>query len=781
MSIRDVKQIKIMIETNVSKTPEALELSQIFNPFASGSDKENSETETETETEKSKKKKNDIKKYPYFIESIPYPEEVLNTKSYSNILKIFFDKNVFYKTIVEPYVNLKTAEPDVKIIEKNIMIMLNLIFPTSYPSSNNINTSYNKYLLKTPYELKFDLGELTSGISIPGFTNNSKAEYSYLKKNGTTYTVTEILWLNDILNEPEYKKLIDELIEYNTWVDDTKFEASAEQSELIATFVKGIQYNESDDKNSTGKESNAKKTTPGEKTVKSLRINDREIYLIERQKKMFSSTDLNTEIDNIWNYFITPSTVANELLNVIKISVDNKKTLDLTAFIKNILRLELNKNTSKTTSKTTSSIVSAVIKDIEFKHVKELDEKNMETQIDEINIVNRNKETEFKTAEETAEETVQETVQVIDKEKLFKILLHFLFKPYYKLKISTKISADNQRLYNENIKYDTIIDDLIKNIENLNKMSFNIEKEGEKDVDLSPETSLYKNITESINIIENIQKLFGKIEFYKSNEYTTLSNKINQLIALSTKIRKFMLVNQYVLQKEKGICVNYAELIENEEEKKILSEELKESKYARFNDIVSTINAFYTTRKSLNPDIQTFMDDYFNCKNSKFNDEVISNIEKLENNQKIDKNNFKKWNISVTLCSDETNTSNKYYEIFVYMDTIEGELNSSNTSSVSCSFLDEKLSEMFKKLTSSQSDNDYNVPRSDKIFNVSDIAKKKIPDEKAPTETPPEQPKMSSDKPPQQVETKTGGKHRESRKNKRNKKMRKTKRHRIRT
>jgi hypothetical protein len=731
MSIRDVKQIKIMIETNVSKTPEALELSQIVNPFASESDKENRESKTES--------KNDTKKYPYFIESIPYPEEVLNTKSYSNILKIFFDKNVFYKTIVEPYVNLKTAEPDVKIIEKNIMIMLNLIFPTSYPSSNNINTSYNKYLLKTPYELKFDLGELTTGISIPGFANNSKGEYSYLKKNGTTYTVTEILWLNDILNEPEYKKLIDELIEYNTWVDDTKFEMSAQQNELIATFVKGIQKNESDTEKSTG-----------EKTVKSLRINDREIYLIERQKKMFSSTDLNTEIDTIWNYFIVETEQTKDALSKLKQHLSGKTSDRIATFTSNIDKKKIFDTSSNFT----------------FKNSADLDKNNIEAIIDKINMINP-RDVDIKS-------NAAKTVLMNDNNKA--IFIEFLFKPFYKYITASLIEqSNNPRSFNENTKYDSNINDLIKNIENLNKMSFNIEK----DVDLTPETSLYKNITESINIIENIQKLFGKIEFYKSNEYTTLSNKINQLIALSTKIRKFMLVNQYVLQKEKGICVNYAELIENEEEKKILSEELKQSKYARFNDIVSTINAFYTSRKSMNPDIQTFMDDYFNCKNSKFNDEVISNIEKLENNQKIDKNNFKKWNISVTLCSDEKNTSSKYYEIFVYMDTIEGELNSSNTSSVSCSFLDDKLSEMFKKLTSSQ-DNDYNVPRSDKIFTVSDITKKKIPDEKAPTETPPEQPKMSSDKPPQQVETKMGGKHRESRKNKRNKKMRKTKRHRIR-
>jgi hypothetical protein len=391
-----------------------------------------------------------------------------------------------------------------------------------------------------------------------------------------------------------------------------------------------------------------------------------------------------------------------------------------------------------------------------FKNTTKLEEKDMETKINDIN--NNN--------------DYDDKMPIRFDAKSFNILLHFLYKSYYKYKKAKDIElSDNARLYNENVKYDTNIDDLIKNIKKLNGIDFpKVIK-----LDLSPDKQLYKDITESMNIIENIKNLFGQIQFYKSNELTILTNKINQLVELSTEIHKYILVDQYVLQKKNGICVNYGKLIESKEDAKILSEVLKELKYEPFSEIIKTIDKFYNNRKCMNSYMQKLMDDYFNCTNSNFYDEVISTIEKMENNEKLDKYYFDKWNVSVTMYSDEKNRSNKHYEIFVYMELIHDKLTSANASNVSCSFLDEKLIDSFKQLTSSQ-DNEYNVPRSNKVFDVSDITKKKPPAENS-SETPVDKPASEN---PQPSETKMGGKHRETRKNKRNKKMRKTRRYRIR-
>jgi hypothetical protein len=37
-------------------------------------------------------------------------------------------------------------------------------------------------------------------------------DYSYLKVDGVVYTVTKVIWLNDLLNHPEYREFIDEFI-----------------------------------------------------------------------------------------------------------------------------------------------------------------------------------------------------------------------------------------------------------------------------------------------------------------------------------------------------------------------------------------------------------------------------------------------------------------------------------------------------------------------------------------------------------------------------------------
>jgi hypothetical protein len=134
----NVKPLKIMIETNVSEKPFPLTFSNIYNPLVS---------EIPSNVV--------MNEYPYFIETIPYPEEILAKKEYSELLRVFFNEDEFINTIVKRSSHASNADYDIEIVEKNIIIMLNLIFPTSYPSSNNINTSFNKYLQKKITEHEF--------------------------------------------------------------------------------------------------------------------------------------------------------------------------------------------------------------------------------------------------------------------------------------------------------------------------------------------------------------------------------------------------------------------------------------------------------------------------------------------------------------------------------------------------------------------------------------------------------------------------------------------------
>ena len=592
MSKKHVKELKIMIDTNSSSEPFPLKYSLIHNPFAGEMD--------------SKKVMNE---YPYFTEKVQYDKESLDNKSYNELLHIFFNKDQFFKVIVN---NKNLIEkPDITMIEQNIMIMLNLLFPTKYPTSNNINTSYNKYLLKTPYELKFDMGELTRGV--PGFTNTTtKSEYSYLKINGNVNTVSEIVWLNDVLNEPVYKELVNKLIEYNEWVNDTIPDIQEEKRNVVKKLVDGLTS----------------------ESKKSIRITQNEIDIIKKQKQIFTRDEFETELQTILK------------------SGYHEKIQHL---------FELIDQQSKFRSEITKTKFDSVFKDIPG-----------------IN---------------TPEESLKNA--------------YASFKKY----MNSKELLERSRSFSDMKESDENINKLITNIDVLNQKF--------EETPLQPLQVVDKN---TINQIQVIGSLFEKIKTNdNSNEFKLLTSKINEMVKISNELKALLLVNEYILSNDKGIFVHYDNRIENENDKKIFIGELEKKKYEPFKNIVNTINTLFVkkNRKSMNPVLQKMMDEYFNFTRKEFKENIIDQIQTI-NKKKPDFND--KWNISVSLFDNEDDTSIKNCEIYIYMELIEDELNVSNIGSVSCGFLDEKLTEMFKALTSN--DDNYNVVKPSKPFNVSEISSK---------------------------------------------------------
>ena len=648
MSKKHVKELKIMIETNSSSEPFLLKYSLIHNPFAAEMD--------------SKKVMNE---YPYFTEKVPYPKESLESKSYNELLHIFFNKDQFFKVIVN---NQKLIDnPDITTIEQNIMTMLNLLFPTKYPVSNNINTSYNKYLLKTPYELKFDMGELTRGV--PGFTTtNTKSEYSYLKINGNINTVSEIVWLNDVLNEPVYKEVINKLIEYNEWVKDTIPDIQEEKQNVVKKLVDGL--------------------NPNIKTKKSIRITKAEIDIIKKQKQIFTRDEFETE-----------------LRSILKSGYDTK-IQELFELIDKRYRSEI-----------TKTQFDSLFKDVPGLNTSEDSLKNAYTS----------------------------------------------FKKY----MNSKELLERSRSFSTMKEFDENINKLVINIEGLNR------KFEEPKVDPSEFDDDY--YTNTINEIQVIGSLFEKIKTNdNSNEFKLLTSKINEMVKISNELKALLLVNKYILSKDKGIFVHYDTNIENENDKKIFIGELEKKKYEPFKNIVNTINTLFVkkNRKSMNPVLQKMIDEYFDFTSKEFKENIIAPIQMIQK-EKPDFNDM--WNVSVSLFDNENDTSVKNCEIYVYMELIEGEMNASNSSNVSCDVLDEKLTEMFKELTSTE--DNYSVTKPFKQLNLSEISNKTASEPSTPVAV-----EVSrSDAPIAVAEKISGGgdvrKKRESRKRtRRNKKTRKIQR-----
>jgi hypothetical protein len=80
-----------------------------------------------------------------------------------------------------------------------------ILFPTKFTVINNFHTSYDHI---------YGNNSLNPLLFNPVTQKN----YSYLKlPDGEIYTFIRLVWLNDLLNNPEYRKIIDNFIIFWNW------------------------------------------------------------------------------------------------------------------------------------------------------------------------------------------------------------------------------------------------------------------------------------------------------------------------------------------------------------------------------------------------------------------------------------------------------------------------------------------------------------------------------------------------------------------------------------
>ena len=197
-----------------------------------------------------------LNEYPYFTFDVKYPLSRLRYLTYKERIEFFFNKEKFRerleaytskeKNILRKGGNDSEDQPEVggyrrskqynedeqkqyfkqrdRNIEKNIMTMIEILFPTKFPVINDIQTSY---------EIIQEKSKLRRMVINPIITKY----YSYLKLGGETYTFKKLIWMNDILNHPKYQRLISEYRKLKEWADDEKFR----QMKTITRSFKEIQ------------------------------------------------------------------------------------------------------------------------------------------------------------------------------------------------------------------------------------------------------------------------------------------------------------------------------------------------------------------------------------------------------------------------------------------------------------------------------------------------------------------------------------------------------------
>lgn len=152
-----------------------------------------------------KKEVSSLNDNPFITPNVRYDsihlKSIFKNKTYSEILKFFFNKNNFKETIKNLTRNIKIEKnlddkEKISNVESNIRFMLSYLFPTTLPGKNNIISSFDEYIMNNS----------NSGIS---FDNSFKNKFSYLKIDSKVYTISKIYILDDIVNNPFYAEIIE--------------------------------------------------------------------------------------------------------------------------------------------------------------------------------------------------------------------------------------------------------------------------------------------------------------------------------------------------------------------------------------------------------------------------------------------------------------------------------------------------------------------------------------------------------------------------------------------
>jgi hypothetical protein len=271
-----------------------------------------------------------LEKYPYFTPEVKYPWQYLYNLPYKRKLEFFFNRNNFIKILTQynkDWVNYEietynkfmkggadcsenkkqfkkdAVKIDLKntIVQDNIMMMLKCFFPTKYPYKSNIKTSYDLKIKKNPqYNLEVPENFLNLFRLYSDEKENEKiyTEYSYLKLDGKIYTVTEVVWINDIFNHPKYKNLTKEYFNLiffkKTYsknlsnINDIKINSFKSRTINDGTTIKTLQ----DLLNKLNPDKNSKKKSDDITLIRNL------IENINKFKELFNNLKNKTKIED---------------------------------------------------------------------------------------------------------------------------------------------------------------------------------------------------------------------------------------------------------------------------------------------------------------------------------------------------------------------------------------------------------------------------------------------------------------------------------------------------
>jgi hypothetical protein len=590
------------------------------------------------------------------------------------------------------------------------------LFPTRYPQSANVISSFDKYLCKRTNEYRkyFPSSHtLTSGLVGVAYDINKEPfrEYSYINSSAGIATVTEIVWLNDVLNNPKYRELIDILIQYNQWADERK--------ENITTEIQAAEYS----------------LIESILTNNEVQFTQEDINKIANQKNVsYSEEQLINDIKSIMKQYIVsvePGIKDKTKHNCIEYAekqLFNKKNDD--GIINKIImeegkegrenEIKIGRISSSLDKKFFESgilLSHLKYKDVnekpyfKFKSVK-TDTYNPETYtittkpvyetIDGCSYINN----AFYIIEE-----LDKNKEWNDMKKNIKKDIKPYIDKYNRIFERTKTqSFSTAQLY----AIDINIDKAVKEMETL----YEIQNEDTNIYDMMNEKQIEEVFEKIMNAIDSL-KLFFSNESIRENRITGVSSiqiKIDKILKKSNEIKGLRLVNQYLFsENSKGIYLYYDK--EKTSSNTELLNELSKDKYSYFVNTVKYIKENFEFLKSTNKSLNDAMVSYFNNIGDKFSTEVVDKAKQaINSNEIVDKcENNKMLNTGVTK-KRNIKKNEPEFEINIYMEVVIGQMDYKNQQNVKCDYRDENLVAMFDKMTTNP--NNFEVIKKTNAVNI---------------------------------------------------------------
>ena len=748
-----IKKINIIVETNIEgEKPFSITYDKIYNPV-------------KNKIISSQKKLD----YPFITFDIKYDENVLyelNKKDYSELLRAFFDMTYFtsmVKKMREKKGNV-ADNPDEntknQIINHNIFMMLYFLFPIKYPIPNNITSSYNSKICNSPGEFSVTLNRANVQTSFfSTFFNRFKnieqeriREYSYVNTSKGESTITQIIWLNDFLNEPRYRELVDTLIQYEEWLSNLKETINDDIQNAQKDLFEKINDNDVKFTDEDIKNLNKQKRTNYsisefieniEKIIRNTlydkpdydKPNDQQtkfLNCIENVEKKFFK-QLEAELRNPGEKKIFQGNNKGEFSaeQLIKyILSENYGYVDRDKIIFTGLFGNMDNKSGKDRPKKRLTDTPIALMDFVFSYHNTIYNENFDNQtIADIAIKLKN-DTEIKKIDKEPTDKSTDCYTKYRNENIFslkKTLHDAAYFDTFKKELRKEVEKYNMFASNENNfrfisqykELDTQIDKAVQQINNINDSITN----NDNDNDNNNNETKFKKI---MNSIEYFNTFFSSEDIRKKlTGVSSIQIKVEKLLTMTNEIKALQLTKTF-FEKSKGINLYYDK--EQTKSNMDLMNELRKEKYFYFTNTVKFIKEKFinSNRESTNTQINKMMNTYFNNTSNDFITKVVIPAKNAINeNEDIGCADY--FNTLVTKTRPSNDQKDPEYEINLYVEVIVGKIDYQNQQNITCNYRDQNLIQMYNELTSSP--NKFEVlKKNNTIFlsNIIDNVKKDV-------------------------------------------------------